>query len=420
MLNKIKSMINSKKSYMEAAEIILEDAGHNIDDIIVLGETKAEDVSLPEPEETELPTPEEEPDEGNDPDGEPMDDQKPEDGTEPASGEDDDVLGASAGVEEDEDPEATPDPANENDDLLSGNAEEDTPAAEGAEGDEKPLPLPGDDSLPEVLGKQTGEPPVSNPQDLLDVQVNMGSGTLKDVLPVPPKNAGDAIAGDGDQHVDSGFGSDNGEDTTPEPEEGSSTPPMPEPDAEDILNGDVGDMDADDEGDDHKEPAGEPAKESGEEDLLMSEAISLGGNDQQPAQQPAVADPNAAPVQSTTQPAAAPAPAPAAQPEAAPAATDAASVGGDTGADPLADPTAGLEDPTASATDAGATADPATAVPAAPENDVTAAVKDKVAEAEAPVPNGDDGKEELMKKLSSITKSIEDAKSVVMRSPNVR
>lgn len=62
------------------------------------------------------------------------------------------------------------------------------------------------------------------------------------------------------------------------------------------------------------------------------------------------------------------------------------------------------------------------------ENDVTSAVKDKVAEAESeedpPTDDGSDedmggsssAKEELMKKLSSITKSLEDAKNAVLKS----
>lgn len=62
---------------------------------------------------------------------------------------------------------------------------------------------------------------------------------------------------------------------------------------------------------------------------------------------------------------------------------------------------------------------PATAE-AEPENEVTAAVKDKVAEADAPPVDGDGetggAKDELLKKLGSITKSLEDAKRAVMNS----
>ena len=63
----------------------------------------------------------------------------------------------------------------------------------------------------------------------------------------------------------------------------------------------------------------------------------------------------------------------------------------------------------------------------ADENEVTSAVKDKVAEAESEeeplVDDGEDlgsgdssAKEALMKKLSSITKSLEDAKNAVLKS----
>lgn len=61
---------------------------------------------------------------------------------------------------------------------------------------------------------------------------------------------------------------------------------------------------------------------------------------------------------------------------------------------------------------------------ASEENDVTSAVKDKVAEADTPEENieiGDNdvssnSKEDIMKKLSSITKSLEDAKNAIMKS----
>lgn len=371
MLNGIKAMINQKKSYQEAAEIILEDAGHNLDDLIVLGETKAEDIPTPEPEETPAS---DTPEEGKSDEPIPA-----EEGEGPAAEDDEeDILNSDAGGEE-EKPEEKPEEG-EGDDLLNSDANEETP-----------LPLPGDDGLPDVVGKQTGEPPVSDPQNLMDVEVNMGTGTLKDVLPVPPKNADEALAGDSEgQHVDSGFGgepapagepapepavpAEAGPETDPANPEAPVTAPMPEPEAEDILNGDAGDPKPE------EDPT--PAEESGDDDLL-SEAISLGGEGEDPKPEGDQA-------------------APAAEPEAAPAADPAAET--PAGDDPSSDPTA---------------TDPA-APEAAPENDVTAAVKDKVAEAEAPTPTVDTGKEELMKKLSSITKSIEDAKSVVMRSAAIQ
>lgn len=378
MLNGIRNMINQKKSYTEAAEIILEDTGfQNLDDIIVLGETKAEDLPEPEIEEADAPAAEE-PAEDDGPDK--GDSEEPTDGAEPELDADDDVLSADAdddGSKQEENPEE--------DDVLNGDADEETPVPESSD-DEQPLPLPGNDSLPEVAGKQTGETPVSDPSSLLNVEVNMGSGTLRDVLPVPPQNAADALGGDGDsQHVDSGFGGDS----TGEPE-APETPAMPKPDADDILNGDVGDLNDD-------ETPSEPAEESSEEDdLLMSEAITLDGDgDQQPAQQPAGGDATAQQPAPAADPNAAPAaePAPAADPNADPNAAPAP-------ADPGADPTA---------------ADPNGDAPVEPDNGVTAAVKDKVAEAEAPVPNESNGAEEMMKKASSITKSVEDLKNMIMQ-----
>lgn len=176
MLNGIKSMINAKKSFQEAAEIILEDAsGANLDDLIVLGE----DTDLPEPDEDDV---------NNDNDNNVKN--EPEDNS-----SNDNII---------------PEDNNKTDDNSSNDGIMDTPITDN-EGDglEEPLPIPGDDTLPTPVGKQTGEP-ITDTDDILNVSIDLKSNTVNDVLPVPPSNAGEAIASDDilSQKIDSGFGNE--------------------------------------------------------------------------------------------------------------------------------------------------------------------------------------------------------------------
>lgn len=171
MLNGIKSMINAKKSFQEAAEIILEDAsGTNLDDLIVLGE------------DTDLPEPNEDDDNNND-----NVENEPEDNS-----SNDNII---------------PEDNNKTDNNSSNDGIMDTPIADN-EGDglEEPLPVPGDDTLPTPVGKQTGEP-IDDIDNILDMSIDLKSNTAKDILPVPPVNAGEAIASDDilSQKIDSGF-----------------------------------------------------------------------------------------------------------------------------------------------------------------------------------------------------------------------
>lgn len=181
MLNGIKAMINEKKSFQEAAEVIFEDAsGANLDDLIVLGE----DTDLPEP------------DDDND-----NDDVKnePEDNS-----SNDDIIPEDNSKNDNND--------SSNNDII------DTPITNN-EGDglEEPLPIPGDDTLPTPVGKQTGEP-ITDTDDILNVSIDLKSNTVSDVLPVPPSNAGEAIASDDilSQKIDSGFGNEEPVSTQPE------------------------------------------------------------------------------------------------------------------------------------------------------------------------------------------------------------
>ena len=175
MLNGIKAMINEKKNFQEAAEVIFEDAsGANLDDLIVLGE----DTDLPEP------------DDDNDTDNDDVKNE-PEDNS-----SNDDIIPEDNSKNDNND--------SSNNDII------DTPITNN-EGDglEEPLPIPGDDTLPTPVGKQTGEP-ITDTDDILNVSIDLKSNTVSDVLPVPPSNAGEAIASDDilSQKIDSGFGNE--------------------------------------------------------------------------------------------------------------------------------------------------------------------------------------------------------------------
>lgn len=204
MLSTIRNMIAQKTDFLEAASVIFEDgSGNNLDDIIVLGEEN-------EVNEEELNL-EDGKDDDND-EGDKNDDVKEDD----KKNEDDDISNIPI---EDE-------PVAEPEEPTPVAPEPDNSILDADISDEADVSLPGDD-LPEPIGRQTGEP-ISDTNDFLNVEIDLGSNTQKDVLPVPPSNAGDVIAGDNDtQHVDSGFENEDVENTPAEPElvpEGESTP----------------------------------------------------------------------------------------------------------------------------------------------------------------------------------------------------
>ena len=178
MLNGIKSMILEKESYMEAAGIIFEDAAHGgIDDLIILNES----ADVPEDDEKEI-----------DPDHDGDDDlEKGDDDEKKHDDEDDDItnipLDSYKEPLEDGD---NPDKGNdaEGDDLLAASIDDEAIGAGTLS--------PGDDL-----------PPVNDSvDDFLNVSIDLRSNTITDVLPVPPDNAGEAIADDIlETRVDSGF-----------------------------------------------------------------------------------------------------------------------------------------------------------------------------------------------------------------------
>ena len=317
MLNTIKNLINSKKAYVEATNLILEN--DELDDSIVLSEEPEEpEIQEPKTDEPEVQSPVE-------PEGIEAD----------KNIEDEDGIGAGG----------EPKPAD-------GEAE--APA-------ETPLPLPGTEELPAPAGGD-------DTADILTAEIDLATNTQTDVLPVPPANASDAIVGDDfmTQTVDSGFGGEEEKppiDTTTDIMNDPIDEPTPseeetEVEEDDIMKEAVDDTKIQKHTEELQQKNKEGMAESTEdENAPFTEAISIG--DETPAEAPAEGDNNTAPDASAEAPA------------------------------------EGEE-----------------------ENPVTAAVKDKVdeitSEEQPEQMSVGASKEEIMKKLSSLTKSIEDTKNLVM------
>ena len=325
MLGAIKNLIQQKNDQLSMASVIFEDgSGNNLDDLIVLGEEN----TFHEPEAIT------EDDEGIGDVEEGVPDEPKEDKPEPKG----DVMDDDIDAEDDQKPEAKPEPGPGDDhDVMNDEITGD--------GD-----IMDDQALPDVAGKQTGDP-INPDSNIMDVDIDLGTNTIKDVLPVPPANASDAIAdsdGKDSQKVDSGFG-------------------------------DIGDEELDDEFD---EPGPKDKEECGDD--LMSEdiddyteAITLGADN-----------------------------------------ADGGSAGGNGGAEDGAVAPASGGDVNVSADDAdgGSAGGAGAPADAGVENDVTSAIRDKVEDATSDTSGGtgSTSKDAVMKKLSSITKSIEDAKQSVL------
>ena len=185
MLKNVKAMILEKKEYLEAAQIIFEDAtGSNIDDLIILGES----ADLPEDQEEEK--------EDDIPGGKDDDDIEDENGSKEDDSDDDDGDLDNLPLDDDEPEEGGAKGSEEGDDLLDNSIE-----------DEMQGTLSDTDDLPALAGKQTGEPIADNIDDFLNVTIDLKSNTLTDILPIPPANANEAIADDVlSTRVDAGFG----------------------------------------------------------------------------------------------------------------------------------------------------------------------------------------------------------------------
>lgn len=306
MLNNIKSMIKEKTEFLEAAALIYEDgSGTNLDDIIVLGEESSDDeVGFEIDEKDNVHENDEENETSKEKDENDEDDNN-------TSDEKEDIMDTPINDEDNTDDAPIPTNDGNDDDVM------DTPI-------DQPMPLPGDD-LPTPVGAQTGEP-INSMDDILNVEIDLGSNTVKDILPVPPANASEALTGDNpQQHVDSGFGGDTSQTSTEET---------------DLIDTPVGESSVD-------------IISSFMNGYNFNEAITIGD---EPAAEDAAKDDSS---------------------------TDIPAEETDTAAD---------------------------------ESEVTAAVRDKVSEADTDTPAGSspNSKEDLLKKLGSITKSLEDAKKAVM------
>ena len=353
MLNMIKSMINEKQDFLEAAELILEGELNNFDDAIILGEeselpepiVEEDDVESEENENSVSEDEEEKNDDTKDIIDEPVNDETP------TVAENDDIMNEPLPNDDDDSnndissPVENPvtEPISNND--INDNITEPT---------EQPMPIPGND-LPEPVSNVTGEPVADD--NILTMELDLASNTPKDILPVPPASAGDAVVSDDlmDQRIDSGF-SDNINEVDKELSNES----------DDIKNQleKENDKGLNESSIDVKNISMDKIKEliessNGKINTFgeLLEAITL---------------------------------------------ADAPSEGSDTSTE----------------TDSTSTEEVPADEPAAEDNTVTAAVKDKVAEVETDTSNEVPGasKEELMKKLSNITKNLEDAKNAIMKS----
>lgn len=289
MLKGIRDMINRKQSFSEAAKVIFEDAVDSaLDDLIIL---EKEEPAAEEPVVEE---------EGAEEESLEKDEKKPDENPEDIS------------LEDEEEPEDDDD--EEDDDLtdipLDGG--EEIPEDDlGADLTDTPLDGDsGDDSLPTPIGAQTGEPVADNIDDIMQVSLDLKSNTLADLLPIPPSNAADAIIGDTgimNTRIDSGFGE---EEEPPAAPGGTEGPAVGIPPAKsETEDGDLNDIPLDgapamESKDSKKEDIKDVPLDSGlskpkDEDNLpkkfestdfmdtpLTEAITLGGEETPPAEAP--------------------------------------------------------------------------------------------------------------------------------------
>lgn len=202
MLNMIKDAIKKQTALQESADLIIGDTLPRgaFDESIVLSDefndfdydalTEAEDE--PEIDTSDVET--EDTDENI---------ENTEEPTSNVEDKDDDIMDQS--IDDGEDTTRDPEPIDTN---VDGNADGNT----GDDILDQPIDG-GDDALPTTDDTSDNEPE----DDILSMEIDMGSNTPKDILPVPPASAGDAVADSDDtimnQHIDSGFG---GEDTSVE------------------------------------------------------------------------------------------------------------------------------------------------------------------------------------------------------------
>lgn len=198
MLKNIKAMILEKESELENAELIAEEVTfHHVEDEVLLQENH-----------TVTPVFLESDDE---------DDEDEEESKEMEDRDDSDILDKKIN---DDDPDEEED-EEENEPPLEDApiSDEEDPETPSLNTEEEPAPPEEDEDLgnaelPDPIGAQTGEP-IQNDNDLLSTEIDLGSNTMKDTLPVPPDNASDVVDSD-EHHVDAGFGNEPIEDDTDE------------------------------------------------------------------------------------------------------------------------------------------------------------------------------------------------------------
>lgn len=183
MLNTIKDLIKQKTAFQEAADLILED--EQIDDSIILLHEESEDLEISEDAPTEEENKEDAPEEGEV-------------------------------------------PAENGDDQSAETPAEDKPEDKPEDGDILDQPI--EDELPEPVGAQTGEPAEIGDGDILSTEIDLATNTPNDTLPVPPAGAADVVPGADTTRVDSGFS------TADVSEDDDSRDAQSEEEAADILD----------------------------------------------------------------------------------------------------------------------------------------------------------------------------------------
>ena len=197
MLKNIKAMILEKESELENAELIAEEVTfHHVEDEVLLQENHTVTPVFLE-----------------------SDDDDDEDEEESKELDDSDILDKKINDDEPDDEEDDKDEEPPLEDAPI--SDEEDPETPSLDTEEEPAPPEEDDDddlgnaeLPDPIGAQTGDP-IQNDNDLLSTEIDLGSNTMKDTLPVPPNNASDVVDSD-EHHVDAGFGNEPIEDDTDE------------------------------------------------------------------------------------------------------------------------------------------------------------------------------------------------------------
>ena len=173
MLNSIKSLIAEKMEFQESADLILEN--DELDDEIILADDS---------EESDI------------------DKSKNNNDTSDEDHEDEDIEDSEksygkSGYDEDDNDDDDEDEDDDDD-------EDNSALSDDKNWMRKPYDVPESPSAP-------GSEPSNATNDILSMEIDMGSNTFRDTLPYPPDNAVDAVNDDNmmNQRIDTGFGKDS-------------------------------------------------------------------------------------------------------------------------------------------------------------------------------------------------------------------